>query len=129
PCLIADTILGNSAFARAGNVLLPPILGFVTTAAGILIAWACRPLLGAGVSPAEQRTFAVTVGICNYGYIPLPLAQFLFSTGTVGVLFVQNVGVELCMWLLGVALLQGGPRSGNWRGLLNPPAIAILAAL
>lgn len=129
PCLIADTLLGNPAFARVDNLLLPPMMGFVTTAAGFGVGWLTRrwPRLGSG-APGE-RTYALTVGICNYGYIPIPLAQVLFSTGTMGVLFVQNIGVELAMWLLGLALVSGRPWREGLRYLLNPPVLAILGTL
>lgn len=129
PCLIADTLLGNPAFARADNVWLPPLLGFVTTAGAILLAWSLRRTLGHNLPPVAQRTFATAVGICNYGYIPLPLAQMLFTPSTVGVLFVLNIGVELAMWLVGFALLTGQPWRQGWRHLLNPPVLAILGTL
>lgn len=125
PCLIADTILGNPVFGRVGNVVLPPLLGFGTTAMGILLGW----WVGRGMGERERRTFALTVGICNYGYIPLPLAQVLFSAGTVGVLFVQNIGVELAMWLVGLSVLSGRSWRGGWRHLLNPPVFAIVGTL
>src|SRR4051812_31334303 len=34
PCLILDTILGNPALEKAGNVLLAPIAGFFTVVLG-----------------------------------------------------------------------------------------------
>ena len=129
PCLIADTILGNAAFGRADNVWVPPVLGFATTALGIFAGWLTRGGLGGGGNSARGRTFALSVGICNYGYIPLPLAQALFTSGTVGVLFVQNIGVELAMWLLGLAVLSGRPWREGWRHLVNPPVMAILGTL
>lgn len=129
PCLIVDTILGNPAMGRIGNVLAAPILGFVTTALGIVVGWWWRRGVGHAESAPVQRTFALSVGICNYGYIPLPLAQTLFTQSTVGVLFVQNIGVELAMWLVGLAVLSGRPWREGWRQLANPPVFAILGAL
>ncbi|MBX3745753.1 MAG: AEC family transporter [Verrucomicrobiae bacterium] len=125
PCLIADTILGNPVFGRVGNVVLPPLLGFGTTVLGIGLGW----WAGRRLEEKERRTFALTAGICNYGYIPLPLAQVLFSAGTVGVLFVQNIGVELAMWLVGLSVLSGRSWRGGWRHLLNPPVFAIIGTL
>jgi predicted permease len=129
PCLIADTILGNAAFGRAQNVWIPPVLGFVTTAAGMLVGWWTRGAVGAKGEATRERTYALSVGICNYGYVPLPLAQVLFTTGTVGVLFVQNIGVELAMWLIGLAVVSGRSWREGWRHLANPPALAILGTL
>ncbi len=129
PCLIADTILGNPAFGRADNVWLPPVLGFVTTAGGILVGWVFRRAWGGAGTVPEQRTFALSAGICNYGYIPLPLAQTLFTSATVGVLFVQNIGVELAMWLVGLAVLRGRSGGEAWRHVANPPVLAIVGTL
>lgn len=129
PCLVADTILGNPAFATARNVVLPPLLGFATTVAGMAAAWWVHRVCFRAPASREHRTFALTVGICNYGYIPLPLAQRLFTQGTVGVLFVQNIGVELAMWLVGLSVLSGRSWREGWRHIANPPVIAIVATL
>lgn len=129
PCLIADTILGNPAFERADNVWLPPLLGFATTALGFAVGWWTRRWWGAAGNDVEARSYALSVGICNYGYIPLPLAQVLFTPGTVGVLFVQNIGVELAMWLLGLAIVSGRSWREGWRHLANPPVLAIVGTL
>lgn len=129
PCLILDSILGNPAFARLDNVLLPPLLGFATTAAGVGLGWLCRRTTGEAEGAGRLRTFAFAVGVCNYGYVPLPLAQTLFDPGTVGVLFVNNMGVEIAMWWLGLSLLRGGRPAAVWKNLLNPPVIAIALSL
>lgn len=129
PCLIADTILGNPAFERVDNVLLPPVLGFVTTAAGFGLGWLTRRWPRSVAGQRGERTYALTVGLQNYGYIPIPLAQVLFSAGTMGVLFVQNIGVELAMWLLGLGLVSGRSWREGWRHVLNPPVVAIVGTL
>ncbi|MFN0067948.1 MAG: AEC family transporter [Limisphaerales bacterium] len=129
PCLILDSILGNAAFARLDNVLLPPLLGFATTAAGVGLGWLCRRTTGEPEGVGRLRTFAFCSGVCNYGYVPLPLAQTLFDQGTVGVLFVTNMGVEIAMWWLGFSLLRGGARASFWRNLLSPPVVTIVASL
>lgn len=129
PCLIADTILGNPAFQRTDNLWVPPLLGFGTTAAGFAVGWWVRGWAGAPAGERGARTFALSVGICNYGYLPLPLAQTLFSPGTVGVLFVLNIGVELAMWLVGLALVSGRSWRDGWRHVVNPPVLAIVGTL
>src|SRR6185369_3379501 len=93
PCLILDTILGNPAMAKMGNVLLAPVVGFVTVAMGYGLSYAAAPLFGAR-EPRERRTFAFTTGIYNYGYLALPIAQTRFGSETSGVLFIHNLGVE-----------------------------------
>lgn len=127
PCLVLDAVLGNPALHRWENLWLPPIVGFSTVAVGMAVAYACRKL--AGLKDRRQGgTFAVTVGIYNYGYVPLPLALTLFGAETAGVLFVHNIGVEIAMWTLGV-LLFTGQALRDWRKLINAPLVAILLAL
>ena len=126
PCLILDAALGNAALNRLGNLTLAPLVGFGTVALGMLAALACRRFLG----PADQRTrrtFALTVGLYNYGYVPLPLAMLMFGDETVGVLFVHNVGVETALWTLGLMALTGA--GGGWRKIINAPLMAIVLAL
>jgi malate permease and related proteins len=130
PCLILDTLLGNRALENAANVLLAPAVGFGTVALGFLLAYFTAPLIGIR-EPRQRRTFAFTVGLFNSAYIPLPLVQKLFDPQTTAVLFIHNVGVEIALWTLGVVLLTGRQEAGErrWIHFLNPPVIAILAAL
>lgn len=127
PCLILDAAIGNRALFHLENLILAPTVGFVTVAVGLFLAlWACR--LNGLKGTAREGTFAVTVGIYNYGYVPLPLALMLFSNETAGVLFVHNVGVEFAMWTLGVMLFTRGAGK-DWRKFVNGPLLAILLAL
>jgi malate permease and related proteins len=128
PCLILDAALGNPALSRMSNLLLAPAVGFGTVALGMLIAFAARRLHGLR-DAREARTFAVSIGIYNYGYVPLPLALLLFDKETVGVLFVHNVGVEIALWTLGVMLLTGAGIGRNWRQIVNAPLVAIVLAV
>jgi predicted permease len=135
PCLILDNILGNPALEELGNVVLAPAFGAATVLLGFGLSWIVAPLLGLRDSRA-RRTFAFTVGLYNYGYVPLPLIQQLFPPQTVGILLVHNVGVETALWTTGLALIRGPaaepagePERSRWRRVLNVPTIAILTAL
>src|SRR6516225_2949922 len=97
PCLILDTILGNRALEKPGNVLLAPVAGFTTVVLGYAVSYFTAPLFQAG-EPRARKTFAFTTGIYNYGYLALPIAQARFGSGTSGVLFIHNVGVEVALW-------------------------------
>lgn len=127
PCLILDKSLGNPALSQPSNLLLAPLLGYAVVALGMLIASLAKPLHGLREA-SEQRTFAVTVGMHNYGYVPLPLALLLFDQKTAGVLFLHIIGVEMAMWTLGVMVLSGGA-TRDWRKLLNAPLFAIVLAI
>jgi predicted permease len=128
PCLILDSTLGNPALSQIRNLLLAPLFGFGSVALGMALALAMRPLHGLKDRSAV-RTFAVSVGIYNYGYIPLPLTVLLFDKATVGVLLLLMIGVETALWTLGVWTLTGGRPGQNWRRIINAPLIAIGLAL
>jgi predicted permease len=129
PCLIFDTVLGNKALSVAGNLTLAPLVGFLTVALGLLAGWAMSRWIGLK-DPRQQGTFAVTVGVYNYGYVPLPLCFLLFGgTQTAGVLFVHNVGVELAMWTLGIMFLGGIGVVRDWRKMANTPILATVLAV
>jgi predicted permease len=132
PALILHILIDNEAMRQPANLLIPPVIGFGAVAVGIGLAWWVAHLLGAKIgldTPAKQRTFAVSVGIFNYGYIPIPLAEALHDQSTLGVLFVHNVGVDVAMWTLGVGVLSRRLGKGWWKGVINPPLIAIVVAV
>ncbi len=128
PCLIFRNVLGNEALRDPANVAMAPMLGFVTMAGGIMVAfWAGR---AAGLSIGHGlRTFAFAVGIYNYGYIPLPLMEGLFGKESVGVLLVYNVGCEAAIWTVGILVLSGLSLREGWRKLVSPPVISMAVAL
>lgn len=128
PALILDSTLGNPALSQLQNLLLAPAFGYGTVILGIGLALATRGLHGLRERPAA-RTFAVCVGIQNYGYVPLPLVVLLFNKETLGVLFLVMMGVETALWTLAVWTFKGGSLGQNWRRIINAPLIAILIAV
>ncbi len=131
PCLIFENVLGNAALREPGNLLLAPLVGFVTIAMGIYVAYNTGRAIG--LTQGEGlRTFAFSTGIYNYGYIALPLMAALFSRenpGSVGVLLVHNVGCEAAIWTVGILMLTGLSLRAGWRKLINAPVFALLAAV
>ncbi len=128
PCLIFDNVLGNAALRTPGNLLAAPLLGFVTMAGGILVAYLAARRAGFAVG-SGLRTFAFSVGIYNYGYMAIPLVERLFGRDTLGVLFVFNVGCEAAIWTVGILMLSGVSLREGWRRVLNPPVYALALAL
>ncbi|MFM7554825.1 MAG: AEC family transporter [Verrucomicrobiota bacterium] len=130
PCLIVDKVLGNQALHRPENLIVPPLVGFGGIALGIGTCWLARRRVGLRTEP-EQRTFALAAGLQNYSYVPFPLVLVLFAghPDTLGVLFVHNLGVDIAMWTLGLVTLGHATGPGEWRRLVNPPLVAILASL
>lgn len=128
PSLIFNSVLGNAALRRTENPLLPPLIGFGMVAVGIALARLFSRVAGLHTKP-EQRTFAFLAGLQNYAYLTIPLCIMLFDSGTMGVLFVHNVGTEMAMWTLGVATLTGSSLAGGWRKILNAPLAALVLAM
>lgn len=124
PALIFKSVLGNEALADPRNVFWPPVVGFVTMAGGILLAWWIGRSLGFSKGKG-LRTFAFSVGIFNYGYVPIPLMESLFGKESIGVLLVHNVGCEIAIWTVGVLILSGLSLRDGWKRLINGPVIAL----
>lgn len=124
PCLIFESVVGNPALRSPGNLILPPLLGFGITALGIhtglLVAKAIGLHVGTGL-----RTFALAVGITNYGYLPLPIMEGIWGPDSRGVLLVHNVGVEVAIWTVGVLVLSGQSLREGWRKLVSPIIITL----
>lgn len=128
PCLVVDSLVGNAAVEVPKNLLWAPPVGFGTVALGV-IAGKLFAKSWPKESRATRNTFAFTVAVYNYGYLPIPLAMSLFDQATVAVLLVHNWGVEMALWLLGLPLLTGLDPLRQWRKLLNPPLLAIVLAV
>lgn len=128
PCLIFESITGNAALQAASNVLLPPLMGFAITALGFLLARGVGKAAGLTVGTG-LRTFALTVGIANYGYLPLPIMAGIWGPENRGVLLVHNVGVEAALWTVGVLVLSGLSLREGWRKLVSPIVITLVVAV
>jgi hypothetical protein len=128
PSLIFDSVLSNAALRRPENLLLPPLLGFGMVALGMGVARCFTGFAGLKTKP-EQRTFTFVAGLQNYSYLTIPLCLSLFGAGTMGVLFVYNVGTDMSMWTMGVAVLAGHGVAGGWKKIVNAPFIALVLAL
>lgn len=128
PCLIFDSVVRNPALQQASNVVFPPLLGFGLTVTGMALAWYAGGFLGLKLGHG-RRTFALTVGVANYGYLPLPIADAMFGPDVRAVLLVHNIGVEAAIWSAGILLLSGLSPKAGWRRLLNMPLFSLVLAL
>ncbi|MBI5688566.1 MAG: AEC family transporter [Verrucomicrobia bacterium] len=128
PCLIFESVAGNPALREPGNLLLAPLLGFGVTwfgiQAGLLVARAVGLHVGTGL-----RTFALAVGIANYGFLPIPIMEGMWGPDSRGLLLVHNVGVEVAIWTVGVLVLSGQSLREGWRKLGSPIVITLGVAV
>lgn len=127
PILIFQTCASNPAAADLRSLAWAPALGFVTIVLGFLIA-ALVVRWMPGVSKPKARTFIFTVGIFNYGYIPVPIVSHFFPE-VLGTLFVFNLGVDVAIWTLGIAILSGAEGRIAWSRLVNPSIVAVFLGL
>ena len=128
PCLILERVVGNEAVMHPLPVVMAAGLGYGLVALGIALAYFAAPLIGLK-NHEGRRSFAVSTGLQNYGFVAIPIVTALFpDKGTLGVLFTFTLGVELACWTAGVGLLTG---LGNapWKLALNPPVLTILFSL
>jgi len=133
PALFLDRILGGTRLDSLHETWVPPAFGFGITVLGLLLGYflAVRvgPWIGL-VDDSSRRAFALGVGICNYGYIPLPLAEKFYPDAVIS-LILHNVGVDLALWSVGVAIISGGSGGGRpwWKAVLSPPLMAVVLGM
>jgi malate permease and related proteins len=128
PCLIFESVASNAALHSAENLALPPLMGFVITFLGIRAGLVVAKMIGLGVGTG-LRTFALTVGITNYGYLPIPIMEAIWGPESRAVLLVHNVGVEIAIWTVGVLVLSGESLREGWRRLLSPVLITLVLGI
>ncbi|MGJ8673033.1 AEC family transporter [Rubritalea sp.] len=128
PALTLANIIGNDALDNIGEVATVAGFGCASLLVSLPIAYFLAGVFGMSRGNGK-RTFGVCNGIQNYGYMGIPLLLTMFpDDGLLGVLFTHNVGVELAMWTVGVALMKGD-KSFSWNLILKPPVIAVIAGL
>lgn len=127
PCFILTLVPGNPALEKVSSAVWSIGLGFLLVVIGIGIAFLVG-IIG-GIRKGEgQKTFAISTGIQNYGFLTLPIAVSLFpdNPGPAGLVFVHGVGVEIALWTVGLSLLTG---KAGFKSILNGPFLAVTVAL
>lgn len=128
PALTLANIIGNEALTNWADVGMVAGFGCGGLLIGLGMAYVFAGLLGMEKGDGK-RTFGVSSGIQNYGYMGVPLLPSLFpGDGLLGVLFTHNVGVELAMWTVGVSLMSGD-KNFHWKLFMKAPIIAVIVGL
>ncbi len=127
PCLILSLVPGNPALAKFSTTVWAISLGCLLTLCGFLLAWLGGFVSGLRIGTG-LRTFAISSGIQNYGFIALPLLIDLFpgNAGPSGIAFIFSIGVEIAIWTVGLAILTG---KAGLRALVNGPFLAVMTSL
>lgn len=128
PAFIFESVANNATLRSPGNLIVPPLVGFGVTVVGIRAAvWVAR-MIGLEVGTG-MRTFGLSAGVMNYGYLPLAIMTGMWGVESTGVLLVHNVGVEAALWTVGLLTLTGLSLREGWRHLFSPIVIALVAAV
>ena len=127
PALIFTTCATHPAASNIASLAWAPAVGFLSILSGFLLA-ALVVRSMRSVPPPKARTFIFTVGIFNYGYIPVPIVSHFFPD-VLGTLFIFNLGVDVAIWTLGIAILSGGEGRVAWSKLINPSILAVIAGI
>lgn len=90
--------------------------------------------VGLAAAPAcaareHRHTFAFLVGIPNWIFLPLPIAEALAGAAGVKAVLLINIPAQVLLWTLGVSVLRGGLRGAHSvRALLGNPGLLATAA-
>jgi len=110
PCLILGRVVGNASVMQPLPVLLAAGLGYALVALGIAVSYFAAPLIGLKKHEG-RRTFAVSCGLQNYGFVAIPIVTALFpDSGTLGVL---RHDYPLAAW--GARPADAEPPFSSWR--------------
>jgi malate permease and related proteins len=128
PALIIERVAGNPAVMEVVPVLIAAGLGFSLVVLGVGLSALLGSFIGLRVGEGF-RTFAVSCGLQNYGFVAIPIVTALFPTGgTLGVLFTFTLGIEFACWTVCVGTLTGFDKA-PWRLAITPPVVTIIASL
>ena len=130
PALILDKILRAELLRDIRVVGWAIGVGFIIIVIGLGVALGVGRAIGLRKGTG-WRSFTVTAGVQNYGYVAIPLLMVFFpenETAVLGLLFTHSLGVELGVWTLGMILLRGQPFR-SFRELLSGPIVAVVAGL
>ena len=125
PCFILFNILSQKDVTMDGLTLQTILFGFLAIVFGFILSCLISNIMG--IEKNVVKTFRFCSGIFNYGFIALPVALAFFDSEIVVHIIIFNLGVEIAIWTVGILILTANKLS--LKGLLNPPAIAVLIAL
>ncbi len=128
PALILEQMLTTVDVPALREGWVIPLWACATIGLAHGVGWLLARLMA---SAADRPTFAFLVGVPNWIYLPLPIAEALF--GEQGRLWVLlfNVGAFSMLWTLGIWTLQSGrPSASSLRSLaFNPGLLATLGGV
>ena len=125
PCFIFFHILETENSKIDESTLFITGFGFISILLGFGLSWLISKIFQFHADVA--KAFRFCSGIFNYGFIAIPVALAFFPKEIVVHFIFFNLGVEIAIWSFGVLLLTADKL--RLKGLLNPPAIAVILAI
>jgi len=128
PCLIFSNILTKFDPTALPRWWLFPITGAAAGSILLLAGYGVSRLIR--VDGRHRGHFMCMLAFQNAGYIPLPLAAALLSSGEKEIVFMYifllSMGLSPVMWSIGAGLISGHLRKGNIniRAVITPPFVA-----
>ncbi|MCM8799956.1 MAG: AEC family transporter [Candidatus Omnitrophica bacterium] len=132
PVMIFCQLIKNFNFNQFSNWWVFPIISFVITLLGLIIATLFFPFLN-GLSYKLQ--FLSLVAFQNSGYLPLALVAAILPKEKLGLMFIYIflflLGFNLIMWSLGVFLICASKKKMHFElaNFFSPPAVATILTL
>lgn len=80
---------------------------------------------------AQAPTFIFLAGVANWIYLPFPIVKDLYGDEGIRQLLISNVGVQITLWTIGIAILEGGRFDARaaTNVLKNPGLLATVAGI
>lgn len=126
PALVFSQMVRTICPGKLGSLWFVPLVGACLICVGKLVGLAAAVLFGRRES---RRTFIFLVGVMNWVYLPLPIAEGLFGDDGVCLVLLSNVGAQATLWTVGIwTLKRGGLDRDSLRTLLTNPGILATAA-
>ena len=128
PCFIIHRISADPLMREGGTVTTAAALGFGFIVFAVAISYVVAPALKLRKGKG-RRTFAVSCGIQNYGFVAIPVLETVTGGNeATGVLIMHNVGVDIAIWSVCLMVMTGAMQS-PLKKLANGPLIAIVIGL
>jgi len=128
PCLILHNLIGSEVASDMPKVLTLAALGAGIVIVSFSIVYMLSPLLGMREGEG-RRSFTVSAGLQNYGFMVVPLLISLYGDKELlATLFLHNLGVELAVFSIGIMIFTG-KFTLNPKIFLKGPVIAVFIGI
>lgn len=121
PCLVFTQLLRTVDADALVHDWYLPLLGIAIILFSALLGMATAHLFA---KEGSRSTYVFLAATPNWVFLPLPIAEALFQDRGVTIILLINVGAQLSLWTVCVAILRGRiPDLRAWQRLLASPGL------